>query len=80
MVTGGFRVAVGASVGTCIMEGGCTDSTFLGSCASLPVMSETLTFTALVGGSCGEVFCSFPVLSKDCYAVFEVDLGSLFIF
>ena len=80
MVTGGFGVAIGAGMGACVVESRCADSTFLGSCASLPVMSESLAFAALVGGSCREVFRSFPVLSKDCDAVFEVDFGFLLVF
>src|SRR6266852_9694805 len=80
MIAGRFGVAVGAGVRACIVEGGGTDSTFLGTCASLPVMSESLAFAALVSGPCREVFRCFPVLSKDCDAVFEVDFGFLLVF
>ena len=80
MVTGGFRIAVGAGVGACVVEGGCANSAFLNSSASLPVVTEALTFAALVGWSCREVFCCFPVLSEDCHAVFEVDFGFLLVF
>ena len=52
MSTRGFRVAVRASVGSGVVEGGCADSTFLGTGASLPMMSKSLTLAALVGGSC----------------------------
>ena len=75
----GFGVAVGTSVGSGVMEGGCADSTFLCACTSLPVMSESLTFAALVRGSCGEVLCRFPVLSKDGDTVFEEYLRFLFV-
>jgi hypothetical protein len=80
MITWGFGVAVGAGVRACVVEGGGANSAFLGAGASLPVMSESLAFAALVGGSCREVFRSFPVLSKDCDAVFEVDFGFLLVF
>ena len=50
--TRGFRVAVGAGVRSGVVEGGCADSTFLSTGASLPMMSEPLTLAALVGGSC----------------------------
>jgi len=79
MVAGRFGVAVRAGVRACVVECGGTDSTFLGACASLPVMSESLAFAALVSGPCREVFSCFPVLSKDCDAVFEVDFGILLV-
>ena len=79
MITGGFGVAVGAGMGTCIMEGRGANSAFLGTSASLPVMSESLAFAALVSGSCGEVFSCFPVLSKDCDTVFEKNFGFLLV-
>jgi hypothetical protein len=52
MGTRGFRVAVRAGVGSGVVEGGCTDSAFLDSRASLPVVAKSLTFAALVCRSC----------------------------
>ena len=80
MVAGGSGVAVGAGVGACVVKGGCANSAFLSTCASLPVVSESLAFAALVSGSCREVFSCFPMLSKDCDTVFEVDFGFLLVF
>ncbi len=80
MSTGRFRVAVGAGMGPGVMEGGGADSTFLNPSASLPVVTEALTFAALISWPCGEVFCCFPVLSEDRQAVFEVDFGFLLVF
>ena len=80
MITGGFGVAVGAGMRTCVVEGGCADSAFLDSSASLPVVPKALTFAALISGPCREVFCCFPVLSEDRHAVFEVDFGFLLVF
>src|SRR6266852_685600 len=79
MIAWRFGVAVGAGVRACIVEGGGTDTTFLGACASLPVMSESLAFAASVSGPRREVFSCFPVLSKDCDAVFEVDFEFLLV-
>ena len=80
MITGGFGVAVGAGMGTCIMEGRGANSAFLGTGASLPVMSESLAFAALVSGSCRAIFSCFPLLSEDCDPVFKVDFGFLLVF
>ena len=80
MITGGFGVAVGASMRACVVEGGSANSAFLGAGASLPVMSESLAFATLVSGSCGEIFSCFSVLSENCDTVFEVDFGFLLVF
>ena len=78
--TGRFGVAVGAGMGSGVMEGGGADSAFLDSSTSLPVVTESLTFAALVCWPCGKVFSCFPVLSKDGDAVFEIYFGFLFVF
>jgi hypothetical protein len=62
------------------MEGGCTNSTFLGSCASLPMVSESLALAALVGWSRGEIFCCFPVLAENCDTVLELEFRFLLVF
>ena len=80
VVTGGFGIAVGAGVGSGIMEGGSADAAFLDACASLPMVTESLAHAALVCGSCREVFCHFSVLSEDSKAVLEEDFGFLFVF
>jgi hypothetical protein len=63
-----------------VVEGGGADAAFLDSCASLPMVTESLTLAALVCGSGREVFRCFPVLSKDSKAMFEEDFGFFFIF
>jgi hypothetical protein len=80
VVARGFGVAVRAGVGPGVVESRSADTAFLDTCASLPMMTEALALTALVCGSCRKVFCCFSVLSEDGEAMFEEDLGFLFIF